>query len=1072
MSHLKFLGSGSLKGIILSGIIFCAAFGLISCGSRSKSEVDRLLLPGTRTPEFSIKKGKGRWQFVSTDGFARNSITLTECPNAITEPNPETPYEEIVRDYGYKINLNDLASSMYPGDFIYSVFLPRYYSFFESGSDFILLLGEGGQREGEQKKESEPAGERESEPDITAFKDNYLFNLNRYVGVVIADVSDEKEPYIEHIIPVEGYPVEMFVMGRYAVIGIAGYTPDYRYGDDEINRLFATKSAVQVWDIKVPEDADLISEEEVQGALIQLLRKNDIAVAISVSDSKVYITSFKIKDDGEIEKRTEISLNSEPYIFYNLRYTRALISEDTLIVGVLEIVNCSGDRRYYCLPLWQTKIHIFEIYDNGDLGEKGTVIVPGVMDDERRMDVKDGILRVISGDVIWGRGRRMSAYATTIDMNGPVVLDSKEFGVNERLFATAFSDNLGYAVTFRRIDPLFVIDFSDPKDIKILGSLEVLGWAEQLYPYGNRLLALGPENWKTALSLYDVSDPTNPQMLSRLYFGDRSSASEVYNDYKAFTFVPSMNLILFPYTEMKWWMPLNNYVQIVDFSPDSLTARGKVDIHGVVKRVLPLSDKKFIAVSEKALSIIDIGNRENPSKISELRLQRNVKKIIGSKNIALLLTDSNYPWMDYCYLYECYYSPNVTTYYRYEIVDTSNPVMKPIGEVLTYKPVVGVEKVSDDTIIVKTATHSDVTYYKLLVSRNKIEVSACLKIDRFLSLQETMVNGKLIVDTGIINPEFINPEFYYYYWSSSYWLTRNKSIVAFLIDSETLEVEKALLVNKDIYHYTGNYPTYSYWITSVGPLLFADSENLYFSAYSVEGQTYRSSSTSYVKPYVIKINYSNFTKEFINLPEFPIYSIYKRKILTLGVGNLSLYEISSDSPKRIAQMKVEKKISGVFKTDNFIILEAYDGKEHRLTLESYSISESGFEKVSEMKEPYSLYPDLCAFENLFTSSLCGGPKNTAGDYIVFDSVTFFYDPYALRKNVYCLDFETCRGNIYGTLVLKADSLSLENAITITSSQPTAQPYFTGDKLLIPRGLMGMEVIEEIGKPNRFQIGRN
>jgi uncharacterized secreted protein with C-terminal beta-propeller domain len=42
-----------------------------------------------------------------------------------------------------------------------------------------------------------------------------------------------------------------------------------------------------------------------------------------------------------------------------------------------------------------------------------------------------------------------------------------------------------YLVTFRRIDPFFVIDLSNPKSPAVLGELKISGFSNYLHPYDN-----------------------------------------------------------------------------------------------------------------------------------------------------------------------------------------------------------------------------------------------------------------------------------------------------------------------------------------------------------------------------------------------------------------------------------------------------------------------------------------------------------------------------------------------------------------------------------------------------------
>lgn len=49
-----------------------------------------------------------------------------------------------------------------------------------------------------------------------------------------------------------------------------------------------------------------------------------------------------------------------------------------------------------------------------------------------------------------------------------------------------------YLVTFRRIDPFFVIDLSDHRAPKVLGELKINGFSRYLHPYdANTIIGFG-----------------------------------------------------------------------------------------------------------------------------------------------------------------------------------------------------------------------------------------------------------------------------------------------------------------------------------------------------------------------------------------------------------------------------------------------------------------------------------------------------------------------------------------------------------------------------------------------------
>ena len=120
----------------------------------------------------------------------------------------------------------------------------------------------------------------------------------------------------------------------------------------------------------------------------------------------------------------------------------------------------------------------------------------------------------------------------------------------EFLYSTRFVGDRLYAVTFKQIDPLYVVDLADPATLRIAGALTMPGFATYLHPLENGLLlgfgkeavpasfsADGNFAWYQGLmlALYDVSDPANPREIQRATWGKRGSDSAALRDHHAFT---------------------------------------------------------------------------------------------------------------------------------------------------------------------------------------------------------------------------------------------------------------------------------------------------------------------------------------------------------------------------------------------------------------------------------------------------------------------------------------------------------------------------------------------------------
>ena len=55
-------------------------------------------------------------------------------------------------------------------------------------------------------------------------------------------------------------------------------------------------------------------------------------------------------------------------------------------------------------------------------------------------------------------------------------------GKGESLYSVRLLDDVGFAVTFRQIDPFYVIDLSDPVNPEVVGELKIPGFSTYLHP--------------------------------------------------------------------------------------------------------------------------------------------------------------------------------------------------------------------------------------------------------------------------------------------------------------------------------------------------------------------------------------------------------------------------------------------------------------------------------------------------------------------------------------------------------------------------------------------------------------
>ncbi len=130
---------------------------------------------------------------------------------------------------------------------------------------------------------------------------------------------------------------------------------------------------------------------------------------------------------------------------------------------------------------------------------------------------------------------RERASDLTLQVVGKLPNDRRPAAIGkagEQVYAVRFLGNRGYVVTFRRTDPLYVLDLADATDPKTVGELETPGFSDYLLPLANNLL-LGVGREADArgvatgakLSLYDVANPAAPREVTSKVFGAAGSAT-------------------------------------------------------------------------------------------------------------------------------------------------------------------------------------------------------------------------------------------------------------------------------------------------------------------------------------------------------------------------------------------------------------------------------------------------------------------------------------------------------------------------------------------------------------------
>ncbi|WP_229399141.1 beta-propeller domain-containing protein [Micromonospora okii] len=202
-----------------------------------------------------------------------------------------------------------------------------------------------------------------------------------------------------------------------------------------------------------------------------------------------------------------------------------------------------------------TAIHQFDTSGPGRPRYLASGTVPGVPINQYALSEWRGHLRVATttGDDSGPRPATESAVYVLARRGDTLVRAGTVGGLGrgERIHSVRYLGPTGYVVTFRRTDPLYALDLTDPTAPRVTGELKITGYSAYLHPVGEgRLLGVGQEADAEGraqglqVSLFDVADPARPTRLARHHVPGLTSAAEF--DPHAFLYDARTGLLALP----------------------------------------------------------------------------------------------------------------------------------------------------------------------------------------------------------------------------------------------------------------------------------------------------------------------------------------------------------------------------------------------------------------------------------------------------------------------------------------------------------------------------------------------
>jgi inhibitor of cysteine peptidase len=203
----------------------------------------------------------------------------------------------------------------------------------------------------------------------------------------------------------------------------------------------------------------------------------------------------------------------------------------TIMMGGTSTMYVSTGNMYVTYPTWSdgqyTSIYRVHI-DGNSLAFEAKGSVPGYVINQYSMDEYNG-------------------HVYVLNLNLSLVGKLENLAEDERIYSARFMDDKAYLVTFRQIDPFFVIDLGDPTEPKVAGELKIPGYSSYLHPFDeNYVIGLGKENDTVKLSLFDVSNVNAPTEIAKYIVEGDWTDSEALQEPKAFMFDKQKALLVIP----------------------------------------------------------------------------------------------------------------------------------------------------------------------------------------------------------------------------------------------------------------------------------------------------------------------------------------------------------------------------------------------------------------------------------------------------------------------------------------------------------------------------------------------
>jgi len=349
---------------------------------------------------------------------------------------------------------------------------------------------------------------------------------------------------------------------------------------------FPWRTSVRVFDVSMPEKPVSVGEVTLEGRYVSSRMIDNYVYVVLTYLIPVWTENLTVLPKWAVnEGWREIS---PPNIYYSdsieapssytliaaidiLDVKRSTVK--SVLTGYASRIYMSRSNLYVTFPVLDRSLggwgrtEVYRIAVNGlDIECKAKGEIQGEVLNQFSMDEHNGYFRAATTTFLYepSSGTKMESNLYILNADNLEVVGKIEgLAPGERIYAARFMGDRCYLVTFKKVDPLFTIDVSDPSNPRVLGALKIPGYSDYLHPYDeDYLVGIGKEAvpaeegdfaWYQGLkiSLFNVSNVESPEEVAKIVIGDRGTDSPVLFDHHALLFDRGRSLLVIPILEAK-----------------------------------------------------------------------------------------------------------------------------------------------------------------------------------------------------------------------------------------------------------------------------------------------------------------------------------------------------------------------------------------------------------------------------------------------------------------------------------------------------------------------------------------